>query len=129
MTSLTVRCLLLLKACDIGAIISKVLSDHKNLASFMSTKVLNCRQARWAELLANYDFVLVHTPGIKNPADGPLSPTRLYTRYFYAYWFSYSCSRFTPSSNDRLQFVSRPSPLCLQCPVCKPCRGRHRLDS
>jgi hypothetical protein len=49
----------------------QVLSDHKNLTSFMSTKVLNRRQARWAELLANYDFVLIHTPGIKNPADGP----------------------------------------------------------
>ena len=37
----------------------------------MSTKVLNRRQARWAELLAGYDFVLVHLPGVKNPADGP----------------------------------------------------------
>ena len=37
----------------------------------MSTKVLNRRQARWAELLAGYDFVLVHTSGSKNPADGP----------------------------------------------------------
>jgi hypothetical protein len=41
----------------------QVLSDHKNLTTFMSTKVLNRRQARWAELLADYDFVLVHTPG------------------------------------------------------------------
>src|SRR5437667_1633373 len=37
----------------------------------MSTKVLNRRQARWAELLADYDFVLIHTPGKSNPADGP----------------------------------------------------------
>ena len=37
----------------------------------MSTKALNCRQARWAELLANYDFVLILIPGTKNPADGP----------------------------------------------------------
>ena len=37
----------------------------------MSTKILNRRQARWAEFLAGYDFVLIHTPGIKNPADGP----------------------------------------------------------
>ena len=49
----------------------QVYSDHKNLEPFMSTKVLNRRQARWAELLAGYDFVLVHLPGIKNPADGP----------------------------------------------------------
>lgn len=48
-----------------------VYTDHKNLEVFMSTKVLNRRQARWAELLAGYDFVLAHTPGTKNPADGP----------------------------------------------------------
>jgi hypothetical protein len=49
----------------------QVLSDHKNLTTFMSTKVLNRRQARWAELLADYDFVLIPIPGTKNPADGP----------------------------------------------------------
>src|SRR5271170_5948468 len=49
----------------------QVLSDHKNLTTFMSTKTLNRRQARWAELLADYDFVLVHLPGKTNPADGP----------------------------------------------------------
>jgi len=49
----------------------QVFTDHKNLEVFMSSKILNRRQARWAELLAGYDFVLVHTPGPKNPADGP----------------------------------------------------------
>jgi len=49
----------------------QVFSDHKNFEPFMTTKVLNRRQARWAELLAGYDFVLVHLPGVKNPADGP----------------------------------------------------------
>src|SRR5215471_4800150 len=49
----------------------QVLSDHKNLEVFMTTKMLNRRQARWAEFLANYDFVLVHIKGTKNPADGP----------------------------------------------------------
>ena len=38
----------------------------------MFIKVLNRRQARWAELLANYDFVLVLISSTKNPADGPL---------------------------------------------------------
>jgi len=38
----------------------------------MSTKVLNRWQARWAELLTNYDFVLVHIPSKNNPADTPL---------------------------------------------------------
>ena len=49
----------------------QVLSDHENLKIFMSSKALSRRQARWAELLANYDFVLVPIPGTKNPADGP----------------------------------------------------------
>ena len=49
----------------------QIYSDHKNLETFMTTKILNRRQARWAEFLANYDFVLVHIPGKKNPADGP----------------------------------------------------------
>ena len=46
-------------------------TDHKNLEVFMTTKMLNRRQARWAEFLANYDFVLTHIEGKKNPADGP----------------------------------------------------------
>src|SRR3982074_1068507 len=37
----------------------------------MSTKILNRRQARWAELLADYDFVLEHIPRKTNPANGP----------------------------------------------------------
>jgi RNase H-like domain found in reverse transcriptase/Integrase zinc binding domain len=49
----------------------QIKSDHKNLEVFMTTKVLNRRQARWAEFLASYDFVLVHIKGTKNPADGP----------------------------------------------------------
>jgi len=49
-----------------------IFTDHKNLEVFMSTEILNRRQARWAELLSGYDFVLVHTPGSTNPADGPL---------------------------------------------------------
>jgi RNase H-like domain found in reverse transcriptase len=49
-----------------------IFTDHKNLKVFMSSKILNRRQVRWAELLSGYDFVLVHTPGSTNPADGPL---------------------------------------------------------
>ena len=49
----------------------RVLCDHENLQSFMTTKALNKRQARWAELLASYDFVIVYRKGKENPADGP----------------------------------------------------------
>lgn len=48
-----------------------VLSDHANLRYFMTTKELTRRQARWAERLAAYDFVIEHRPGAKNPADAP----------------------------------------------------------
>jgi hypothetical protein len=48
-----------------------IFTDHKNLEVFMSTKILNRRQARWAELLSRYDFFLVHTLGFSNPANGP----------------------------------------------------------
>jgi hypothetical protein len=34
-------------------------------------KSLNGRQARWAITLAGYDFVIVHRPSKKNPADAP----------------------------------------------------------
>ena len=49
----------------------QILSDHKNLKVFMTTKILNRRQARWTEFFASYDFVLSHIPGKKNPADRP----------------------------------------------------------
>jgi hypothetical protein len=41
----------------------KVLSDHKALEYFMTTKNLNRRQARWAEFLAEFNFRIVYRPG------------------------------------------------------------------
>jgi len=41
----------------------QVLSDHKNLEYFMSTKLLNRRQARWSEFLSHFDFRIVYQPG------------------------------------------------------------------
>ena len=41
-----------------------VYTDHRNLEYFTTTKVLSRRQARWAELLANYNFRIVHRPGV-----------------------------------------------------------------
>ena len=35
-----------------------VYSDHKNLSYFTTTKKLNRRQVRWAELLASYNFLI-----------------------------------------------------------------------
>ena len=41
----------------------QVLTDHNALEYFMSSKVLTRRQARWAELLAEYDFNIKYRPG------------------------------------------------------------------
>jgi transposase InsO family protein len=44
----------------------KVYTDHKALEYFMTTKQLNSRQARWAELLAEYSFMIMYRPGKDN---------------------------------------------------------------
>ena len=41
----------------------QVLSDHKNLQYFMTSKQLNPRQARWAEFLADFNFRIAYRPG------------------------------------------------------------------
>jgi transposase InsO family protein len=40
-----------------------VYTDHKNLEYFATPKVLNRRQARWAEFLAIYNFTISYRPG------------------------------------------------------------------
>jgi hypothetical protein len=49
----------------------RVVTDHSNLRSFMNTKGLSRRQARWAEALSAFDFDIEYRPGLKNPADAP----------------------------------------------------------
>jgi hypothetical protein len=44
----------------------QVFSDHKNLEYFMTTKVLNRRQARWAQELAGVDFKMFYRKGTSN---------------------------------------------------------------
>lgn len=51
--------------------IIEVLTDHNNLVAFQTLKSLNGRQARWAITLSGYDFVIIHRPGKRNPADAP----------------------------------------------------------
>ena len=43
-----------------------VISDHNNLELFATTKILNRRQARWAQELAGYDFRIFFRPGKQN---------------------------------------------------------------
>jgi hypothetical protein len=51
----------------------KVVTDHKGLETFMSTKQLNRRQARWAEFLAGFDFTISYRPGSQNGVADALS--------------------------------------------------------
>ena len=41
----------------------QVLSDHKNLEYFMTSKLLNRRQDRWAEFLSRFNFKVTYRPG------------------------------------------------------------------
>jgi len=51
----------------------QVFSDHQNLEYFTTTKVLNRRQARWAQELAGIDFKIFYRPGVKNGKPDALS--------------------------------------------------------
>ena len=44
----------------------KVLTDHKNLTSFTTTKDLNKRQIRWYEFLSEFNFEIVYRKGSEN---------------------------------------------------------------
>jgi hypothetical protein len=50
-----------------------VRSDHRNPRTFMTTKELNARQARWAEELSAYDFRMEHIKGKENVMADALS--------------------------------------------------------
>jgi hypothetical protein len=41
----------------------EVVTDHKNLEYFVTTKVLTCRQVRWSEYLAQFNLVIRFWPG------------------------------------------------------------------
>jgi hypothetical protein len=44
----------------------EVFSDHQNLSYFTTAKILNRRQARWAQELSSYNFVINYRPGKLN---------------------------------------------------------------
>ena len=50
-----------------------VISDHKNLLAFTTTKKLNRRQTRWSELLSSYDFQIMYRKGTENLGADALS--------------------------------------------------------
>jgi len=51
----------------------QVFSDHQNLEYFTTTKVLNRRQARWAQKLAGINFRIYYHPGTQNGKPDTLS--------------------------------------------------------
>ena len=44
----------------------QVLTDHKNLIYFTTTRTINRRQAHWSSFLADYDFEILFGPGIQH---------------------------------------------------------------
>lgn len=51
----------------------KVMSDHQSLRYFMSTKQLTSRQARWAEFLSQFRFIITYRAGKQNTVADALS--------------------------------------------------------
>jgi hypothetical protein len=51
----------------------EIITDHCNLEFWRTAQNLTRHQACWALLLANYDFVLIHKPGVENGASDGLS--------------------------------------------------------
>ena len=50
-----------------------VYNDHKNLTYFQSARVLSRRQARWAQFLTRFDFVITYRPGMQQGKADALS--------------------------------------------------------
>ena len=50
-----------------------VYTDHKNLTHFLTTKVLNKRQVRWAEYMSQFDVKIIYRKGNENGRADALS--------------------------------------------------------
>ncbi|KAE8225546.1 hypothetical protein CF319_g1745 [Tilletia indica] len=48
-----------------------ILTNHRNLVYFQQAQSLRDRQARWQEQLAEFEFLIEHIAGKKDPADPP----------------------------------------------------------
>ena len=86
-----------------------VISDHKNLEYFMSSRILNRRQARWSLFLAEFNFRLVWGPGIKNVADGPSRRPDFVPQEGDAVRNTMARQILTPAHTEQL-FGSSPTP-------------------
>ena len=50
-----------------------VYNDHKNLTYFQNARVLSRRQARWAQFLTRFDFLITYRPGVQQGKANALS--------------------------------------------------------
>ena len=50
-----------------------VYTDHQNLQNFLTTKIWNRRQVRWAQRLADYNFKIIYRPGGRGEMPDALS--------------------------------------------------------
>jgi transposase InsO family protein len=66
----------------------KIFSDHSNLLYFKTAKHLSPKQACWALFLDNFNMLIYHISGSKNPADAP-SRREDYT----------ACKKLTPKAH------------------------------
>ena len=58
---------------EFSASTTVVLTDHRNLEYFTTTRNLSRRQVRWSEVLSDYNFVIKYRPGSQNAAADSLS--------------------------------------------------------
>lgn len=58
---------------EFSANATTVLTDHRNLEYFATTRQLSRRQVRWSEVLSDFNFVIKYRPGTQNSAADALS--------------------------------------------------------
>jgi len=58
---------------EFSASATEVLTDHRNLEYFTTTRHLSRRQVRWSEVLSDYNFIIKYRPGSLNGAADALS--------------------------------------------------------
>jgi RNase H-like domain found in reverse transcriptase/Reverse transcriptase (RNA-dependent DNA polymerase)/Retroviral aspartyl protease len=58
-------------------VLFRIYTDHKGLEWITTQKKLSLRQARWLEVLSDFDFEIIHIPGVTNTVLDALS--RLYS--------------------------------------------------
>lgn len=58
---------------EFSSLTTEVLTDHRNLEYFTTTRNLSRRQVRWSEVLSDFNFIIKYRPGSQNAAADSLS--------------------------------------------------------